>query len=631
MKVLEKSEKFIKALLLGAVLFSVIILASFGSLALAYNTRVSYAMTSGPGDFSNFTGLYFKTSETIQSGKVYVEYYGDSTGKVYLDMKSTTSDSEFYVYLQDLNTSNPYFVIPNNAVVGEKYEMKSVTIFSGSSTSGYEYVTSSSTNGTYLNTYGKKYITIHDDDPENEKWIGYLDSISLNDNGVKSVGDKVYINLKYYGSVLYISANFVDRTTSSIAKNMGVYLQDINTSKPYFVIPEGTTAGNYKLQDITIFNREGTIKYYSNYATGNDVIALNSTIDLQVKDKVTNTKVNLTNVSIDKTSASLNGKVGVNLTGTSKLESALLKFRNTTTNTYLNVYLEDVNGSPYFVVPATTEYGTYELVLVVLKDTAGNQTTYQNAESTNPVNFIDWDIKLTISGKTNTNELYYDNSLINDTSITEISAASDKATITINTNTSTLVSSKVFMAIKGSNKTLIINNGANSWVFNGEDILYPKDIDVSTSIIATITNLNSNVIGKGIILNYADNGILPGKALVRIKATSQLIKKLGSLVNVYYYDEDTSKLAKVAMNIRLTDDNYYEFYINHNSKYVLTNKVVDTSYTTKDDSVLVLNKSTNISSVSPLRTYIGIAAILIIVIATVLISTKVGSKKKAKD
>lgn len=187
------------------------------------------------------------------------------------------------------------------------------------------------------------------------------------------------------------------------------------------------------------------------------------------------------------------------------------------------------------------------------------------------------------------------------------------------------------MAIKGSNKTLIINNGANSWVFNGEDILYPKDIDVSTSIIATITNLNSNVIGKGIILNYADNGILPGKALVRIKATSQLIKKLGSLVNVYYYDEDTSKLAKVAMNIRLTDDNYYEFYINHNSKYVLTNKVVDTSYTTKDDSVLVLNKSTNISSVSPLRTYIGIAAILIIVIATVLISTKVGSKKKAKD
>lgn len=52
-------------------------------------------------------------------------------------------------------------------------------------------------------------------------------------------------------------------------------------------------------------------------------------------------------------------------------------------------------------------------------------------------------------------------------------------------------------------------------------------------------------------------------------------------VNVYYYDSDEKLYDKITNNISMSEDGYYEFYIDHNSSYVLTNDEVSETYIMK--------------------------------------------------
>ena len=75
-----------------------------------------------------------------------------------------------------------------------------------------------------------------------------------------------------------------------------------------------------------------------------------------------------------------------------------------------------------------------------------------------------------------------------------------------------------------------------------------------------ITSIDSESdIGKlvddGVVISFADNGYLPGDALVRIKATDTVNSVLnGKKAHVYLYNEDEDNFYEVATNVKKTKD-----------------------------------------------------------------------------
>ena len=49
---------------------------------------------------------------------------------------------------------------------------------------------------------------------------------------------------------------------------------------------------------------------------------------------------------------------------------------------------------------------------------------------------------------------------------------------------------------------------------------------------------------------------------------------------VYFYDEKTDSFEKIAMQINCINGEYYEFYISHNSVYVMTTEEIGDEYLT---------------------------------------------------
>ena len=156
-------------------------------------------------------------------------------------------------------------------------------------------------------------------------------------------------------------------------------------------------------------------------------------------------------------------------------------------------------------------------------------------------------------------------------------------------------------------------------------------------------------IDTGLILDFAENGELPGKCLIRIKSAENISNVLNNNVaKVYYYNENEDNFDKVKMHTILTDDNYYEFYINHNSKYVMTVAEIDNKYVSNQTNDLVLNEQNstsnsntkasenkaNSNSVLDNKTFLMLIIIigLCIVVIVLVVSEKANKKnKKSKD
>ena len=136
----------------------------------------------------------------------------------------------------------------------------------------------------------------------------------------------------------------------------------------------------------------------------------------------------------------------------------------------------------------------------------------------------------------------------------------------------------------------------------------------------------SKLVQNGIVVSFPDNGNLPGKALVRIKATDNMKSVLNNDVYVYIYNEDTNDFCVVDTNVSKSADNYYEFVVTHNSDYLVVNE--------KLDSKLIASESSNnvVSFQKSNKTYlmliaIGVAIIVAIIIVLIILMRK---KKKVK-
>ncbi len=188
----------------------------------------------------------------------------------------------------------------------------------------------------------------------------------------------------------------------------------------------------------------------------------------------------------------------------------------------------------------------------------------------------------------------------------EIDAQAEGAKIIVDSTVNNTLSGDTLSTIQGLDKTVTLRTEGYEWQFNGQDINREiKDVDLSIDI-QPISAYADSATGDGIsalvedtptvVLSFSDaNGVLPGKAKIRIKADYALKQYLGTNgICVYYYDSTNGKLERVSENLRVTNDSFIEFSIEHCCYYILTKgkitgenvtayKPVDTTTTNTND------------------------------------------------
>ena len=232
-------------------------------------------------------------------------------------------------------------------------------------------------------------------------------------------------------------------------------------------------------------------------------------------------------------------------------------------------------------------------------------------------------------------DLTYNNSEITQDILTNISNSTETQSITINLDNNVNISEDIFEAIKGKEIKLNINVGENQIIFNGNDIITPKDINAEISYnLASKDTLLKEIVEEGVVINFANNGQLPGTATIRIKVTDEMKQSLNiETILVYHYDEETKELTQMTANATYKEDGFIEFSINHNSKYLLVNELIEEKeYTvTTGENTEVKNEVSFLESHKMYIMIIGVSVLAIVIVAIILIVDKKAiAKRKAK-
>ena len=165
--------------------------------------------------------------------------------------------------------------------------------------------------------------------------------------------------------------------------------------------------------------------------------------------------------------------------------------------------------------------------------------------------------------------------------VEQLEEAKDDAYIVADYSGNATLPEEAFEAIAGTDKTVDLVSEGVTWRFNGEDITKEtKDIDLSVKITKAEeeTSASGQEIKEllddsaAVVLKFAENGELPGKATIQVKVDYAMREYLGSgqKLYVYYYNNQTGKLELVAEDLTVVNDTYVEFAITHCSYYVLT-------------------------------------------------------------
>lgn len=421
-----------------------------------------------------------------------------------------------------------------------------------------------------------------DDDDEDD--IIYLDSISFKEKSVKA-GDIVYLDINTYGAKLNgVMLTIMNMSTNA---NYSISVKDINR-EPYIIIPKYLPSASYEITDVLLtgINSDNTTfsRHYSS-SNENNTYSLDFSSSIYITALENLKPITINDIGINVNKVALGDKVDLILKIDDELYSGKLVFTNNNNETMSASIYPSKNS--YFYVPSNAKIGKYKLTEVSLISENGSVVyTLDGSKGTKKYNF---NIEIEVVSSTN-DKYIYNNEDINNEIITKIYNSENRSTITINTDTNTIVKEELFDSIKGKNKKLVINNGNNQIIFEGKNIKNSKTIDVSIELNKIDKNSDMNkLVNEGYVINFADNGDLPGKALVRIKTNDELSKLFGDdKINVYYFNKNIKKFSLIDVGIKKTNDDYYEFNIDHNSEYLMINKKLDDSLVTviSDDNVV---------------------------------------------
>lgn len=404
-------------------------------------------------------------------------------------------------------------------------------------------------------------------------------------------GDRVPVDIQTTGAS-YGAVYVTFKDSSNLTFTASIGYSDKGDGSKELILPNDVTPSDYEVSSITFtaYNSDGstfTVTYDENSKLAESLSNYQEKIHIDTK---TDKKIKLLSFFVENKEANAGDKVKFYYTTDIKPAKLRLDFVGDTGDS-ISIYVP--SNESYFQIPQTLAPGNYELQFVRILDEDSNLTIYTNQQNVmiTGAEYFDFNtiinIKLPSDVEVDNNKnLSYDNNDIKNEQISNIYKAEDKAEITINATDNSVIKSDIFNAIKGTNKKLIINYKTEQIIFNGMDITQIKAIDVSI-LKQLVSNDNDikNLITNGVVLNFANNGVLPGKALVRIKNDQMLTKELSkSVINAYYYNEQTKKFTLVAEKIKLTSDGYYEFNITHNSKYILTKEKIDSKLVTVDNT-----------------------------------------------
>ena len=535
--------------------------------------------------FHNFTGLYIRSTEAGKGEKVYVDLY---CMKDVTEVKSFLKAGDQYltVEIQDIKTNDPYFIMPEEAKDDVNYEMTAieVTCPDGKVTYG---TTIGSAN--YTNCFEKKYVKAIKIEEKNTISLVNLALNSQENIITKDKNEKLFINVETEGNkpelMTFIVKNKNDENSKALVSlETEGDSQYLDFSKVWGI--SSLTDGTYYITDVYINPNKTDYIRYSKDENQADALKLKFDIQFEIKneEEIKTDKI-LKSIVLSDFTASRNDKIYVDMElNNFEANQVMLSFSDKKNQKSFVVYLKDLKTKPYFSVPVTTEYGEYELNYVILKDIYGYQKRYRSGKKIGEIEHFDFNINLKIeeSEKEYTDLLNIDNDKISMEIIKKINELESNITIEIDASNNPIIDKSVFEAIKGQDKILIIKYNDVEWIFNGNDIKNSKSIDVSIQI----TNNVDTGVSKGVKFVFAENGVLPGKCLIRIYNSNIMNNVLEKQkVNVYYYDSDEKLYDKITNNISMSEDGYYEFYIDHNSSYVLTNDEVSETYIMKKADV----------------------------------------------
>lgn len=253
---------------------------------------------------------------------------------------------------------------------------------------------------------------------------------------------------------------------------------------------------------------------------------------------------------------------------------------STTKNFDQNGYASfDVTVSPYM------EQGTIQVTKCVVTDNDGNKTEYSTEASAKSIEPFSKQSEVKIVQSTGIDVVT--GTLMEDM-LSKIKNAGNNAVIYVDCAVKSQFPKAGFDAVKGTDKTLILQNNGVQWVFSGNNMPnQTKDIDtcLDISMISNTDILDCRVVDAmndgqpALILNFRANGLLPGPATVLIKAEYTFREYVG-VENLYFYflNKDSGEMDLVAQKLKLNADGYYVLPVEHNSTFVLSSSPVNAKY-----------------------------------------------------
>ena len=441
--------------------------------------------------------------------------------------------------------------------------------------------------------------------------ILYLQNFALGSTSAKQ-GDRVDVTLSTSGANI-VSASIIFEDSKGLS--FSAQVQNLG-NKPYIIIPKSAVASTYSVVDVLLVGRNSNNTTFSKqYGKTGDTYNFNSTLTI-VANNEEGSKVTLESIKLMSTTAEVGKRVYLDIKTSDQINSLKMVFTSTDNKTF-TVYAKDLTEKePYIEIPSSAEAGTYTLTSVVISNIKSS-TAYSKDGDNNTEKF-DFNISLEVKvgdGK----EYVYNNEDLTSDILTKLYNAPTGSKIIINADSNAIIGKELFNTIKGKDKQLTINYRSNQIIFNGLDITDSKTIDATM----TVDNISSNediskLVSNGIIVNFPDNGNLPGKALIRVKSTSEVGKVLKNNVYVYVYNEGSNNFCEVDTDVKKTKDNYYEFTITHNSDFVITNEKLSKKLVVDPDeeNLVDFQKSTKVYL---LLIAIGILAIIAVVVIILIV------------
>ena len=400
------------------------------------------------------------------------------------------------------------------------------------------------------------------------------------------------------------------------------------------VIGVSLTANNSYALDTATSSRATTSNATTSNATTSNATSSNATSSNATSSNATSSNINVdtSTIYIDRLTfnskeAKIGEKVELDLLTNIYITQAKLLFKSEKGNQF-TVYLSNLNDDEYFEVPTNVTIDNYYLSQLTMEHD-DIVTTYTNG------NNYDFNIELKILDNNNATKVY-NNEEVNEETIKNIASTDTKESkdnkdtkdIIINATGNSVISKEVFNSIKGTEKKLIIKYQNNEVIFNGKDIIEAKDIDASIKTTCISDDETSKIItNNGYVVNLSDNGTIPGKEIIRIKATQEMKDYFGKKkLFVYYYDKENSKFTLIAKNITSKED-FYEFAVEHNSKYILTDTKINNKTVEVDENIVDFQNSNKINI---LITIAGIILVIAVIMLIVLLSKNNKENKSGK-